>query len=80
MSELWGEDVEYHKVNLTKRYTLDEADVIAEFGSVEEFKKLFDEEDERARDYVYQGDCDTDEDWWTDLVMLSKTKRSFLQR
>ena len=65
MSDLWIEDVEYHRVNLTKRYTLDEEDVIKEFGSVEKFKELFDAEDERAREYVYEGDYETDEDSWT---------------
>ena len=65
MSDLWIEDVEYHRVNLTKRYTLEEEDVIKEFGSVEKFKELFDSEDERARQYVYEGDYETDEDWWT---------------
>ena len=65
MSELWVEDVEYHSVNLTKRYELDEDDVIAEFGSVENFQELFDNGDEEAQAYVYNGDYETDEDWWT---------------
>ena len=64
-NELWVEDIEYHSVNLKKKYVLDEDDVIAGFGSVEEFKKLFDDEDEKAREYVYQGDYESDEDWWT---------------
>jgi hypothetical protein len=65
MSELWVEDIEYHRVNLTKRYELDEEDVIATFGSVEKFQELFDEGDDEAQSYVYEGDYDTDEDWWT---------------
>jgi len=65
MSELWVEDVEYHSVNLTKRYELDEDDVIETFGSVEKFRELFDEGDDEAQSYVYDGDYETDEDWWT---------------
>ena len=65
MSELWIEDVEYHQVNLTKRYELDEDDVIETFGSVERFQELFDEGDDEAQSYVYNGDYETDEDWWT---------------
>jgi hypothetical protein len=65
MAELWVEDVEYHSVNLTKRYELDEEDVIAEFGSVENFQELFDNGDDGAQSYVYDGDYETDEDWWT---------------
>ena len=65
MSDLWVEDTEYHQVNLTKRYELDEEDVIATFGSVEKFKELFDNGDEEAERYVYDGDYETDEDWWT---------------
>ena len=65
MSELWVEDVEYHSVNLTKRYELDEDDVIETFGSVEKFQELFDEGDDEAQSYVYDGDYETDEDWWT---------------
>ena len=65
MSELWIEDVEYHSVNLTKRYELDEDDVIETFGSVEKFQQLFDEGDDEAQSYVYDGDYESDEDWWT---------------
>ena len=65
MSELWVEDIEYHHVNLTKRFELDEEDVIATFGSVEKFKELFDNDDEEAHSYVYDGDYETDEDWWS---------------
>lgn len=65
MSELWIEDVEYHSVNLTKRYELDEDDVIETFGSVEKFQELFDEGDDEAQSYVYNGDYESDEDWWT---------------
>ena len=65
MSELWVEDVEYHRVNLTKRYELDEDDVIETFGSVEKFQELFDEGDDEAQSYVYDGDYESDEDWWT---------------
>jgi len=65
MSELWVEDVEYHSVNLTKRYELDEDDVIETFGSVEKFQELFDEGDDEAQSYVYNGDYESDEDWWT---------------
>ena len=65
MSDLWIEDIEYHRVNLTKRYELDEEDVIETFGSVEKFQELFDEQDDEALSYVYDGDYETDEDWWT---------------
>ena len=65
MSDLWVENIEFHRVNLTKRYNLDEEDVIATFGSVEKFKELFDNGDEEAERYVYDGDYETDEDWWT---------------
>ena len=65
MSDLWVEDTEYHQVNLTKRYELDEEDVIKTFGSVEKFQELFDNGDEEAERYVYDGDYETDEDWWT---------------
>jgi len=65
MSDLWIEDIEYHRVNLTKRYELDEKDVIETFGSVEKFQELFDEQDDEALSYVYDGDYETDEDWWT---------------
>jgi len=66
MSELWVEDVEYHSVNTTKTYHLDEDDVIEAFGSVEKFKELFDEGDEEAVDYVYGHDYERDDNWWTD--------------
>ena len=37
-----------------------------EMGYTEsKFKELFDAEDERAREYVYEGDYESDEDWWT---------------
>ena len=65
MSDLWIEDIEYHRVNLTKRYELDEEDVIETFGSVEKFQELFDEQDDEALSYVYDGDYEIDEDWWT---------------
>jgi len=66
MSELWVEDIEYHQVNTTKTYYLDEDDVIETFGSVEEFQRLFDEGDEAAEQYVYDGDYERDDNWWTD--------------
>lgn len=62
---IWIEDIEYHSVNLTKRYELDEDDVIETFGSVEKFQELFDEGDDEAQSYVYNGDYESDEDWWT---------------
>ena len=65
MSDLWVENIEFHRVNLTKSYNLDEEDVIATFGSIEKFKELFDNGDEEAEQYVYDGDYETDEDWWT---------------
>ena len=65
MSELYIEDIEYHQVNLIKRYELDEEDVIATFGSVDKFKELFDNGDSEAEEYVYNGDYETVEDWWT---------------
>ena len=65
MSDLWIEDTEYHQVHLKKTYTLDEEDVIATFGSVEKFQELFDNGDDEAQSYVYDGDYETDEWWWT---------------
>ena len=65
MTELWVEDIEHHSVNLTKRFELDVDEVIETFGSVEKFQELFDEGDEEAESFVYEGDYETDEDWWT---------------
>jgi len=65
MADLWVKDTEYHQVHLYKTFQLDEDDVIETFGSVEKFQELFDEGDDEAQSYVYEGDYETDEWWWT---------------
>ena len=58
--------IEYHSVHSHLTYDIDEADIVAEFGSVEEFEKHFEEESDDFYEFVSSYDYDREDDWFSD--------------
>jgi len=53
---------EFHQVILTKTYDVPDEDIIEEFGSLDAFYEL--DEDEQW-EFFCDYDYDSDENWWT---------------
>ena len=58
--------VEYHTVHSHFTYDIDEEDIIAEFGSVEEFQKHFEDETDEFYEFVMDYGYDREDDWFSD--------------
>ena len=58
--------IEYHSVHSHLTYDIDEADIVAEFGSIEAFEKHFEEESDDFWEFVSQFDYDREDDWFSD--------------
>ena len=58
--------VEYHTVHSHFTYDIDEEDIIAEFGSVEEFQKHFEDETDEFYVFVMDYGYDREDDWFSD--------------
>jgi hypothetical protein len=58
--------IEYHSVHSHLTYDIDEADIVAEFGSVEEFEKHYEEESDDFYEFVSSYDYDREDDWFSD--------------
>ena len=58
--------IEYHSVHSHLTYDIDEADIVVEFGSVEEFEKHYEEESDDFYEFVSQFDYDREDDWFSD--------------
>ena len=58
--------IEYHSVHSHLTYDIDEADIVAEFGSVEEFEKHYEEESDDFYEFVSSYDYVREDDWISD--------------
>jgi hypothetical protein len=58
--------VEYHTVHSHFDYDIPDEDIIAEFGSVEEFEKHFEEESDAFYEFVMEYGYDREDDWFSD--------------
>ena len=58
--------IEYHSVHSHLTYDIDEADIVVEFGSVEEFEKHYEEESDDFYEFVSSYDYDREDDWFSD--------------
>ena len=58
--------VEYHTVHSNFDYDIPDEDIIAEFGSVEEFEKHFEEESDEFYEFVMEYGYDREDDWFSD--------------
>ena len=58
--------VEYHTVHSHFDYDIPDEDIIAEFGSVEEFQKHFEEESDEFYEFVMEYGYDREDDWFSD--------------
>jgi hypothetical protein len=58
--------IEYHSVHSHLTYDIAEDDIVAEFGSVEEFEKHFEEESDDFYEFVSSYDYDREDDWFSD--------------
>ena len=58
--------VEYHTVHSHFDYDIPDEDIIAEFGSVEEFEKHFEEESDEFYEFVMEYGYDREDDWFSD--------------
>jgi len=52
---------EFHNVTLTKTYDVPDEDIIENFGSLEAFKEL---EDDEQWQFFSEYDYESEEDWW----------------
>ena len=60
------EKVEYHTVHSHFTYDIPDEDIIAEFGSVEDFQKHFEEESDEFYEFVMEYGYDREDDWFSD--------------
>ena len=58
--------VEYHTVHSHFDYDIPDEDIIAEFGSVEDFQKHFEEESDAFYEFVMEYGYDREDDWFSD--------------
>ena len=58
--------VEYHTVHSHFTYDIPDEDIIAEFGSVEDFQKHFEEESDEFYEFVMEYGYDREDDWFSD--------------
>jgi len=58
--------VEYYTVHSHFDYDIPDEDIIAEFGSVEEFEKHFEEESDAFYEFVMEYGYDREDDWFSD--------------
>ena len=58
--------VEYHTVHSHFTYDIPDEDIIAEFGSVEDFQKHFEEESDAFYEFVMEYGYDREDDWFSD--------------
>ena len=58
--------VEYHTVHSHFDYDIPDEDIIAEFGSVEDFQKHFEDETDEFYEFVMDYGYDREDDWFSD--------------
>ena len=58
--------VEYHTVHSHFDYDIPDEDIIAEFGSVEDFQKHFEDETGEFYEFVMDYGYDREDDWFSD--------------
>ena len=58
--------VEYHTVHSHFTYDIPDEDIIAEFGSVEDFQKHFEDETDEFYEFVMEYGYDREDDWFSD--------------
>ena len=58
--------VAYHTVHSYFDYDIPDDEIIAEFGSVEEFEKHFEEESDEFYEFVMEYGYDREDDWFSD--------------
>jgi len=58
--------VEYHTVHSHFTYDIPDEDIIAEFGSVEDFQKHFEDETDEFYEFVMDYGYDREDDWFSD--------------
>mgnify|MGYP006408421631 FL=1 len=73
------EKVEYHTVHSHLTYDIPDEDIIAEFGSVEEFEKHFEEESDEFYEFVMEYGYDREDDWFSDRKGGYEVEWSFVE-
>ena len=73
------EKVEYHTVHSHFTYDIPDEDIIAEFGSVEEFEKHFEEESDEFYEFVMEYGYDREDDWFSDRKGGYEIEWSFVE-
>ena len=71
--------VEYHTVHSHFTYDIPDEDIIAEFGSVEEFEKHFEEESDEFYEFVMEYGYDREDDWFSDRKGGYEVEWSFVE-
>ena len=71
--------VEYHTVHSHFDYDIPDEDIIAEFGSVEEFEKHFEEESDAFYEFVMEYGYDREDDWFSDRKGGYEVEWSFVE-
>ena len=71
--------VEYHTVHSHFTYDIPDENIIAEFGSVEEFEKHFEEESDEFYEFVMEYGYDREDDWFSDRKGGYEVEWSFVE-
>ena len=71
--------VESHTVHSHFDYDIPDEEIIAEFGSVEEFEKHFEEESDEFYEFVMEYGYDREDDWFSDRKGGYEVEWSFVE-
>ena len=71
--------VEYHTVHSHFTYDIPDENIIAEFGSVEEFEKHYEEESDEFYEFVMEYGYDREDDWFSDRKGGYEVEWSFVE-